>query len=142
MVVYPFRLLDLLNTSPSINYWVMTSRGLKQVIIVRKDVKMGKGKLAIQVAHASVYSFYLTLLRKPRLAEEWIKSGQKKVALKVDSLSEAIKIYEKALELGLVSVKIFDAGLTQLEPGTLTSIGIGPDYEDIIDQVTGNLKLL
>ncbi len=120
----------------------MRYKGIKQVIVVRKDVKMGKGKLAVQVAHASVYSFYLTLQEKPELAKEWIETGQKKVAVKVDSLREAIEIYEEAVRRGIISVKIFDAGLTQLKPGTLTAIGLGPDYEDKLDEITGKLKLL
>ncbi len=55
---------------------------LKQVIIVRSDIKMGKGKIASQVAHASVSSFYEVLQKNKEMAERWIKEGQKKVVLK------------------------------------------------------------
>ncbi len=116
--------------------------GLKQAIVVRVDLKMGKGKLATQVAHASVQSFYETYKLKPNLALKWINSGQKKVVLKVDSINEILSIYKKAIDQGLIVSLIRDAGLTQLEPGTITAVGIGPDYENKIDEVTGHLKLL
>ena len=115
---------------------------IKQAIVVRRDIKMGVGKLATQVAHAAVTSFYKTLKEKPNIAELWIREGQKKVVLKVYSMDELREIYFKALEHGLVSIEVRDAGLTQLEPGTLTAVAIGPDYEDRIDKITGHLKLL
>ncbi len=120
----------------------MTCEELKQVIVVRSDLKMGKGKLATQVAHASVESFVKTLRSKPEMAKEWLKKGQKKVVVKVSSLEELIKVYEKAVKKGLIAVIIRNAGLTQLEPGTITCIGIGPDELSKIDEITGNLKLL
>ncbi len=115
---------------------------LKQAIVVRTDLKMGKGKLATQVAHASVTAFYRTLNEKPDLARRWIKEGQKKVVLKVNSVEELKRIHEEAIENGIISAMIWDAGLTQLEPGTLTAVALGPDVEDKIDVITGNLKLL
>ncbi len=115
---------------------------MKQVIVVRTDIKMGKGKLAAQVAHASLTAF-LEVLSKERIkAEKWLNEGQKKVVLKVNSLEELLKIYEKAKKEGLNAVLIEDKGLTQLEPGTITCIGIGPDEEHKIDEVTSKLKLL
>ena len=116
--------------------------GLKQAIVVRADLKMGKGKLATQVAHASVQSFYETYKLKPNLAVKWINSGQKKVVLKVNSINDILSIYKRAVDRGLIATIVRDAGLTQLEPGTITAVGIGPDYENKIDEVTGHLKLL
>ena len=116
--------------------------GLKQVILVRTDLKMGRGKLAAQVAHASVQCFYITLKEKPDLAHEWISQGQKKVVLKVPDYKTALERYEQAVERGIIACIIRDAGHTQLEPGTLTAIGIGPDKEELIDEITGDLKLL
>lgn len=116
--------------------------GLKQVILVRTDLRMGRGKLAAQVAHASVQCFYITLKKKPELADEWIRRGQKKVVLRVPDYETALERYKKAVERGIIACIVRDAGHTQLEPGTLTTIGIGPDKEELIDEITGDLKLM
>lgn len=115
---------------------------LKQVIVVRTDIKMGKGKLASQVAHAAVSSFYETLNQKKELAENWINEGQKKVVLKVKGLNELMDIYEKVKRSNLNVVLIADKGLTQIPEGTITCIGIGPDFSEKIDKITSHLKLL
>lgn len=114
----------------------------KQVIVVRSDLKMSKGKLAVQVAHASVSSFYKTLREKPEYAKEWLSNKQPKVVVKVSGLKELYEIRDKADERGLITAVIQDAGLTELPSGTVTCIGIGPAPKHIIDEVTGELKLL
>jgi PTH2 family peptidyl-tRNA hydrolase len=119
--------------------------GYKQVIVVRTDIKMSTGKLAAQVAHASV-TCVINMIRKEgkfkKWVEEWEKEGQKKIVLQVLSLNELLSIYEKALNKGLPSCLIRDAGLTELEPGTITCVGIGPAPEELVDEITGQLKLL
>jgi peptidyl-tRNA hydrolase (EC 3.1.1.29) len=115
---------------------------LKQVIVVRTDIKMGKGKIAAQVAHASVTAFVETLKLNKKLAEEWLNSGQKKVVLKAESLEELLNLHKKAIEKGLVAVIIEDKGLTQLPEGTITCLGIGPAESNKIDEITLKLKLL
>jgi len=112
------------------------------VIIVRTDLKMGKGKLAAQVAHAAVDSFYKTYVNDPEKAMAWLRQGQKKVVLKVGGLKELISRLEKARRLGIQYSLIRDAGHTQLEAGTVTCLGIGPDQEELVDMITGDLKLL
>ncbi len=103
---------------------------------------MGKGKLASQVAHASLTAFLEVMKKEKTKAERWLAEGQKKVVLKVNSLDELLKIYEEAKKKELDVVLIEDKGLTQLEPGTITCIGIGPDEEYKIDEITSKLKLL
>ncbi|MEM7825620.1 MAG: peptidyl-tRNA hydrolase Pth2 [Candidatus Aenigmatarchaeota archaeon] len=112
---------------------------LKQVVIVRKDLDIGKGKLATSVAHACV-----GCVRKSRekVIEEWERQGAKKVVLKVSSLKELKKIYEKVKDSGLVYFLVRDAGLTQVKPGETICLGIGPADEKEIDKITGKLKLL
>ncbi len=114
----------------------------KQVIVVRRDVSMGRGKLAAQVAHAAVSTFYKTLIEKPEYAYEWLREGQPKIVVKVSNLDELMKVKKKADGLGIINELIRDAGYTQVEPGTITCLGIGPAPVDLIDKVTGDLKLL
>ncbi len=114
----------------------------KQVIIVRKDLKMSKGKLAVQVAHASVSTVLETLKIKPEWVYLWVEQGQKKVVLICASESELFKTYEESNRLGLPTSLIYDAGRTELPPNTLTALGIGPAPSSLIDKITRSFKLL
>ena len=111
----------------------------KQVILVRQDLKLPKGKLATQVAHASLESASNS---DSEIVKEWRKEGGKKIVLKVKDLDELLKYKNlcKAEELKTALIK--DAGHTVLEPGTITCLGIGPDKEEKIDKVTGKLKMV
>ncbi|WP_202320586.1 aminoacyl-tRNA hydrolase [Archaeoglobus neptunius] len=112
---------------------------LKQVIVVRDDLKLSRGKLAVQVAHAAVIGY---IRSSPDLRRRWLDEGQKKIVLKVKSLEELMGVRVRAETLGLVTGVVQDAGLTEIPPGTVTAIVIGPDEERKIDRVTGNLPLL
>ncbi|MDD1775874.1 MAG: peptidyl-tRNA hydrolase Pth2 [Candidatus Methanomethylicus sp.] len=114
----------------------------KQAIIVRQDLKMSKGKTAAQVAHASVSAYVSAKRRKPDWAESWYGEGQKKVVLKAESMDEMIQLKKLADIESLPNALVADAGLTELEPGTVTCLGIGPAPATMIDKVTGKLKLL
>lgn len=111
----------------------------KQVIVVRSDLKLDKGKLAVQVAHASLDSYKKS---PPGIREPWESEGSKKVVAQVDSLKELLDLQKKARLLGLPFSLIRDAGRTHLKPGTITCLGIGPASEEAIDKVTGRLKIL
>lgn len=111
----------------------------KQVIVVRRDLKLDKGKLAVQVAHASLDSYKKS---HPGIREAWESEGSKKVVARLDSLKELLDLQKKARTLGLPTSLIRDAGRTRLRPGTITCLGIGPDSEERIDKVTGRLKML
>lgn len=110
----------------------------KQVILVRADLKMSKGKMAAQVSHASVDA--LLKSHKDDIAE-WRAEGMKKVVLKVKDEKELLYYKKKADDSGLVCALIVDAGRTELEPGTTTCLGIGPDKTEKIDRITGLLKM-
>lgn len=112
---------------------------MKQAIIIRNDLKMGKGKIAAQASHASIASFLLVSKDKQ---ERWLNEGMKKVVLKVNSEKELVDIFKKAKKEKISCELITDAGLTQLEGPTKTAVGIGPDTDEKIDMITGKLKLL
>ncbi len=112
---------------------------LKQVILIRQDLQLPKGKLAAQAAHASVEA---VLKSDKKLVQEWRNEGMTKVALKVQDEKELLSYLQQAKEAGLVTALITDAGRTVVAPGTRTCLGIGPDEEEKIDSITGKLKLL
>jgi len=109
----------------------------KQVILVRKDIKMSKGKTAAQVAHAAVEA---VLKSSSSMVSKWRLQGMKKITLKVQSEKELYKYMQIAKDYGLITGLIRDAGKTELEPGTVTCLAIGPDKEKEIDKVTGELS--
>jgi len=111
---------------------------LKQAIIVRTDLKMGKGKIAAQCSHASV-----EVLEKAGegTIQEWKEHGMKKIVLKVANKRELLELFQKAKE-SLPAALVKDAGLTQIRPGEPTCIAIGPAEESDLDKLTGHLKLL
>jgi PTH2 family peptidyl-tRNA hydrolase len=111
----------------------------KQAIVARKDLEIGLGKLASQVAHASLGSAENA---DKKILSEWKKEGSKKVVLKVSNLRELEKLHKEVKTARLPHCLVRDAGLTQLKPGTVTTLGIGPVEEKKIDKITGKLKLL
>ena len=112
---------------------------LKQVILIRQDLKLSRGKTAAQASHASVEC----LLRSNKdLVQDWRRQGMKKVILKVKDKKELIKYKNLADDANLSACLITDAGHTEVEPGTITCLGIGPDDEEKIDRVTGELQML
>ena len=114
----------------------------KQVIVVRNDLKMGKGKLAVQVAHAAVSSAEQARRYRKDWLDAWFRDNQAKICVKIDSEEELRQLKGKVDEAGIPNSLISDAGLTQLEPGTTTCLGIGPLPSQVADKYTGELKLL
>lgn len=135
---------------------------IKQVLVVRKDLKMRKGKIAAQCAHASLKVF---LDRKETRDEncvwceskdsqnliipltdemkEWLEGIFTKVCVSVDSEEELLEVYKKAQEAELPCALVTDAGLTEFHGiPTNTVVAIGPANEDKINEITGELKLL
>ena len=110
----------------------------KQCIVTRDDLKLSRGKLAVQAAHAAVTASDFAD-KKQRAA--WIKDGQKKVVLRTSTLTDLFILKEQARRDGLPTALITDAGLTQIPPGTITVLGIGPGPVEKMDKVVGKLKL-
>jgi PTH2 family peptidyl-tRNA hydrolase len=103
---------------------------------------MGKGKIAVQVGHASITVAEETRRQHPEWWKEWFREGQAKVVVKVNSERDLLDLERSAKELGLAAAIIHDSGLTQVEPGTPTCVGIGPAPAELVDKITGELPLL
>ena len=115
---------------------------IKLVIVVRNDLKLRKGKLAVQVAHAAVDCAFITWSNNRHLFTDWYSSWQKKVVVKVDTLEDLLRLEAIAEVEGLEAMLVTDMGLTQLPPDTVTCLGIGPANSTQLAHLTGDLKLL
>ncbi len=126
---------------------------VKQVILIRKDLNMRRGKEIAQGSHASMDFLieplrHLLLQNQPTKLEfsdvekHWIVHGMAKVCLRVNSEEDLIAHHEKALAAGLKSFMIQDSGRTEFHgQPTLTACAIGPDLAERIDEITGDLTL-
>ena len=112
---------------------------MKQVIVVNDSLKLPKGKLAAQVAHASVSAF---LAADKKATQAWLKEGMPKVVLKGENEGELLKLQTMAQDQNIPVRLIEDAGKTVVPEGTITCIGLGPAPESELDELTGELKLL
>lgn len=111
---------------------------MKQAIVARADLGMGEGKLAAQVAHASLQAAEDAA---ERARTEWQGAGAKKIVLRADGEEELFGLADRAETEGLPHAVVRDAGHTQLEPGTVTALAVGPAADDRVDAVTGHLSL-
>lgn len=114
---------------------------VKQVILLRKDLKMGAGKAAAQASHASLLSYLSVAKKYPEIAEMWLTEGQTKIVLKLKDEKEAGWVKSELRKKKIPFEAVKDAGRTQVPPGTETVIGIGPYYAKDIDKITGKLPL-
>ena len=114
----------------------------KMVIVMRNDLKMSKGKIAAQAAHAAVNCAFASKKKDPKNFDKWMSEGQKKVVVKVNSEKELFEIKSIADAAGLINSVITDAGRTEIAPGTVTCLGIGPAPDSAVDKVTGDLTML
>ncbi|KAI4379794.1 hypothetical protein MLD38_006045 [Melastoma candidum] len=115
---------------------------LKMVLVVRQDLKMGQGKIASQCAHAAT-GMYAELMQSDRfLLKNWEQCGQPKIVCTCKNQQEMIKLMEAAENLGLPTFVVADAGRTQVAAGSRTVLAVGPGPKELVDLVTGRLRLL
>lgn len=129
--------------------------GVKQVILIRKDLKMRRGKEIAQGSHASM-DFLVSPLRAQlkdaatqtctlaisEVERSWILVGMAKICLQVDGEQELLRYHQKALNAGLKSHLIRDSGRTEFGGvATYTACAIGPDASEALDAITGELSL-
>lgn len=112
-------------------------------IVIRRDLKISCGKAAAQAGHAAVECVMKALenARWRKWLEQWIDEGQKKIVLAAENLEHLYELYRKAGSLDLPTAVVVDAGLTEVPPGTPTAICVGPAPDELVDAVTGSLKL-
>ncbi len=120
----------------------MSSYGYKMVIAVRDDLKLSKGKTAVQVAHAAVNCSLASSKGDKKRFKAWHEEGQKKVALRLKDLPQLYELKSRADAAGVTVSVVSDAGHTEVAPGTVTCIGVGPAEDALIDRLTGDLKLM
>lgn len=114
----------------------------KQAIVLRSDLGMSRGKIAAQSGHAAVAAAEEARRKYSEWWNAWLKEGQCKIAVKVGSEKELLELEREARELRLPCALITDRGLTELPPGTITCLGIGPAPSNKVDEITGQLSLL
>lgn len=112
---------------------------MKQVIVVDELLRLPRGKLAAQVAHASISAF---LKASPDAQISWLSHGMPKVILQCDGAVALDELGARAAKHGIPAALIRDAGKTVVVPGTATCIGIGPAPESAIDKLTAQLALV
>lgn len=114
----------------------------KMVLVVRNDLKMGKGKIGAQCGHASVGAYQSGMQKMKAVMRRWENSGCAKICVKVESETELMNIRRGASMRGFNYSLIHDAGRTQIAAGSATVLAIGPALVEELDMLTGNLKLL
>lgn len=115
---------------------------MKMVLVVRMDLKMGKGKIAAQCCHAAIGLFERQGKHNVEAIAAWKRDHCKKVVLKCKDENELMEIAEAARNEQLGYYLVCDAGLTQISPGSKTVLAVGPASEDHLSKVTSHLRLL
>ncbi|CAO3590771.1 unnamed protein product [Absidia cylindrospora] len=133
---------DNLNELPEGTYDATKYDDYKMVLVVRTNLGMTKGKIAAQCGHATLACYKAVQKTNPKALQKWERSGQAKVALKAVSEEQLLELQAVALSLNITAQSICDAGRTQIAAGSRTVLGVGPGPVDLLNQVTGHLKLL
>ncbi len=115
-------------------------------LVLRADLHMGKGKLCAQASHGALAAYRAAAASgdpaRQAARAAWERCGQGKVVVRADSEAELLALREACTARGLPCALIRDAGLTQVASGSVTCLAIGPAPAELIDEVTGALRLL
>jgi PTH2 family peptidyl-tRNA hydrolase len=111
---------------------------IKQVIVLNSDLDISTGKMISQACHASLNSCKKA---DSQSRADWEQGGSKKVVLETDE-EDLRRTFQQAKDKDIPAYLVKDAGLTEVEPGTLTAVGIGPAESSKIDTITGDLGLV
>ncbi|KAJ9103451.1 Gluconate transport-inducing protein [Naganishia cerealis] len=119
---------------------------VRMTLVVRQDLKMGKGKAAAQCLHATL-ALYKKITSStsasynPQMVQRWERNGQAKITLQVPDQETMDMLFAQAMSIGVNAAIIHDAGRTQIAAGSATVLGLGPAPKAVLDQITGDLKL-
>lgn len=119
---------------------------VRMTLVVRQDLKMGKGKAAAQCLHATL-ALYKKITSStsasynPQMVQRWERNGQAKITLQVPDQETMDMLFAQAMSIGVNAAIIYDAGRTQIAAGSATVLGLGPAPKAVLDQITGDLKL-
>ena len=111
----------------------------KQVIVVRDDLNISVGKMIAQACHASLGAWEES---DSKTRKKWEREGGKKVVLRAESAEVMLEMQKKVKRMKISNFLVRDAGLTEIPPGTITALGIGPDEDKKVDKITGSFPLL
>ncbi len=114
----------------------------KMAIVLRGDVEMSLGKTISQACHACLESSEISKKRDLPSWKAWRGEGSRKIVVEARSLGEFKNVEARAVKLGVPHARIQDRGLTEVPPGTITALGVGPAQAKLVDKVTGSLPLL
>jgi len=128
----------------------------KQVIVIRKDLNMRKGKMAAQAAHAVLGCALGSDISEDILLtgcwglrdywslkeQAWLAQGMAKIVVGVDTEAELEKLIAEARKADIKVFKVTDAGRTEFKGPTVTCAAFGPEEVSVMDKITGHLKLL
>lgn len=116
---------------------------MKQVIIMRTDLNMRKGKMIAQGAHATWLFFLRGGPMIPSEIDHWFMEGMKKICVRADSEAQLLELHRAAIRAGLRAYIVTDAGHTEFDGiPTMTCLAIGPNEDEAVDKITGSLTLL
>ena len=112
---------------------------MKQVIVVNEALKLPRGKLAAQVAHAAVAAF---LVAGDEARQAWLADGMPKIVLKSPGEDQLRQLEAAARQRRIPAYLVIDGGRTVIPAGTVTCLGLGPAETAALNELTGQLKLL
>jgi peptidyl-tRNA hydrolase len=112
---------------------------MKQVIVVNESLQLPMGKLAAQVAHAAIGAF---LAADTQTREAWVACGMPKIVVYEADTAALMQLDEQARRQGIPAYLVHDAGRTVVPAGTITCVGLGPAPAEVLDSLTGALKLV
>jgi len=113
----------------------------KLVLVVRNDLRMGRGKVAAQCSHATLACFQKSLEKIPHIVDTWFAGGQAKVVCRCDSADDLEYLRREAKDRGLTTCLIRDADRTRIEAGCRTVLGIGPAPSRLVNDIIRHLRL-
>jgi len=117
--------------------------GVKMMLLVNMSLKMKSGKIGAQCGHATigVYEQIFGKKKYEKMIDDWKSNGQKKICAKLKDDGEMNLIISKLVDNGIAHYTVVDAGRTQVKSGSRTVLAV-IDYENKLNQITNNLKLL